>query len=314
VRVTRSLSRIVLLGCLCFAGCGAVAAAPPALPALALDNPAPGVYVHYGKQASMSPENFGDIANIGFIVGNRCAAVIDTGGTYAVGRALHEALRRVTPLPICYVINTHVHPDHVFGNAAFVDDHAAFVGHARLAASLGRRGPNYLHALQRDLGEVADGSTIVAPTRTVETTETIDLGGRRLLLRAWRTAHTDCDLTVYDEATRTFFVGDLAFVGHVPVVDGNLRGFLAVIEELRAIPADRAIPGHGRAASWPDALASESRYLNALLVDVRAAIKAGRTLSETVETVQPAPGAWLLRDEFHRRNVSAAYAELEWDP
>jgi quinoprotein relay system zinc metallohydrolase 2 len=309
----RSLSRVALLVCLCFANCGIAGAAPPALPPLALDNPAPGVYVHYGVQASTSRENFGDIANIGFIVGDRCAAVIDTGGTYAVGRALRAALRRVTALPICYVINTHVHPDHVFGNAAFSEDHPEFVGHARLAASLARRGPNYLHALQRDLGEVADGSTIVAPTRIVETTETIDLGGRRLLLRAWRTAHTDCDLTVYDEATRTFFVGDLAFVGHIPVVDGNLRGFLAVIEELRAIPADRAIPGHGRAAAWPDALASESRYLNALLVDVRAAIKAGRTLSETVETVQPAPGAWLLRDEFHRRNVSAAYAELEWD-
>ena len=167
--------------------------------------------------------------------------------------------------------------------------------------------------MQRDLGEIADGSAIIGPTRTVETSETIDLGGRRLLLRAWRTAHTDCDLTVYDEATRTLFVGDLAFVGHIPVVDGSLRGFLAVIDELRTIPADRAIAGHGRAAAWPDALASETRYLQALLVDVRAAIKAGRTLAETVESVQPASGAWLLRDDFHRRNVSAAYAELEWE-
>jgi len=305
------LSRIAWVSLIAFFPRAAVSAS---LPPLALDNPAPGIYVHYGSQESMSRENSGDIANLGFIVGNRCVAVVDTGGTYAVGRALRDAIRSVTALPVCYVINTHVHPDHVFGNAAFVDDHPQFVGHARLAASLARRGSNYLHALRRDLGDRAEGTAIVAPTQAIEASETIDLGGRPLRLRAWRTAHTDCDLTVYDETTRTFWVGDLAFVGHLPVVDGNLRGFLAVIEELRAIPADRAIPGHGRAASWPDALASESRYLNALLVDVRAAIKAGRTLTETVETVQPAPGAWLLRDEFHRRNVSAAYAELEWDP
>jgi quinoprotein relay system zinc metallohydrolase 2 len=290
------------------------AALAAGLPPLALDNPAPGIYVHYGRLESMSRENAGDIANVGFIVGDRCVAVVDTGGTYVVGRALRDAIRSVTALPICYVINTHVHPDHVFGNAAFIDDHPHFVGHARLAAALARRGPNYLNALRRDLGERAEGTAIVAPTEAVEGTQTIDLGGRRLLLRAWRTAHTDCDLTVYDETTRTLWVGDLAFVGHLPVVDGNLRGFLAVIDELRAIPADVAIPGHGRAGTWPAALVPEARYLAALLRDVRAAIKAGRSLTETIDSVQPDSGTWLLRDEFHRRNVSAAYAELEWDP
>ena len=298
--------------------CLAAGAVGPAIAAaglapLALDNPAPGIYVHYGRQETMSRTNAGDIANMGFIVGKRCVAVVDTGGTYAVGRALREAIRDVTALPICYVINTHVHPDHVFGNAAFIDDRPQFVGHARLAAALARRGPNYLHALERDLGDAAAGTSIVVPTQTVEATDSIDLGERRLRLRAWRTAHTDCDLTVYDEVTRTLWVGDLAFVGHIPVVDGNLRGFLAVIEELGKIPAERAIAGHGRAAAWPDALDAEARYLRALLVDVRTAIKAGRTLSETVDLVQ-ASSEWLLRDDFHRRNVSAAYAELEWDP
>ncbi len=305
------LSRIAWVSLIAWFAREAVAAS---LPPLALDNPAPGIYVHYGRQESMSRENSGDIANLGFIVGNRCVAVVDTGGTYAVGRALRDAIRSVTALPVCYVINTHVHPDHVFGNAAFVDDHPQFVGHARLAASLARRGSNYLHALRRDLGDRAEGTAIVAPTQAIEAIETIDLGGRPLRLRAWRTAHTDCDLTVYDETTRTFWVGDLAFVGHLPVVDGNLRGFLAVIQELRAIPADYAIPGHGRATAWPDALAPEARYLAGLLRDVRTAIKSGRSLTETVDSVEPAPGTWLLGDEFHRRNVSAAYAELEWDP
>ena len=87
----------------------------------ALGNPAPGVYVHYGQQAEMSRANLGDIANLGFVVGTRCVAVIDTGGTYAVGHALREAIRRVTAVPICYVINTHGHPDHVFGNPAFAE-------------------------------------------------------------------------------------------------------------------------------------------------------------------------------------------------
>jgi quinoprotein relay system zinc metallohydrolase 2 len=269
--------------------------------------------VHYGRQAEMTPDNGGDIANMGFVVGARCVAVIDTGGAYAVGVALRRAIRQVSTAPVCYVINTHVHPDHVFGDAAFADDHPQFVGHQRLADAMRRRGPNYLNALQRTLGEGADGTRIVLPTRTVATTEEIDLGGRVLVLRAWRTAHTDNDLTVLDKTSGTMWLGDLAFVGHLPVVDGSLRGFIAVTDELAAMRVERAIPGHGRIEAWPAALAPQSRYLRDLAADVRAAIKAKRTLAEAVETVGHGEDPWLLVDAFHKRNVTAAYAALEWE-
>jgi quinoprotein relay system zinc metallohydrolase 2 len=285
----------------------------PELPDFAVENPAPGVYVHYGQQAEINRANFGDVANLGFVVGARCVAVIDTGGTFAVGRALRQAIRRVATVPVCYVINTHVHPDHIFGNAAFADDRPEFIGHARLADALRWRGPNYLNALRRDLGDVAELSAIVMPTRTIASTADLDLGGRVLSLRAWPTAHTDTDLTVFDRTSQTLWLGDLAFVGHVPVLDGNLRGFLAALEEVKAIRANLAIPGHGRALAWPESIAPEQRYLNSLLTDVRAAIKAKRTLTEALETVDAGHGQWLLFDEFHRRNVTAAYAELEWD-
>jgi quinoprotein relay system zinc metallohydrolase 2 len=288
-------------------------AAPPDIPEFALENPAPGVYVHYGQQAEMSRANLGDIANLGFVVGSRCVAVIDTGGTYAVGRAFRQAIRRVTAVPVCYVINTHGHPDHVFGNPAFAEDRPEFIGHVRLADALRRRGPNYLNALVRNLGDAADQTGVVLPTRAVASTDELDLGDRILSLRAWKTAHTDNDLTVFDQASRTLWLGDLLFVGHVPVVDGNLKGFLAAIDEIKVLRASLVIPGHGRALDWPDAMAAEEHYLRRLRDDVRAAIKAKRTLPETLASVDEGREQWLLFDEFHKRNVSAAYAELEWD-
>ena len=299
--------------CVALAWSQAVAGTPPEMHDFQLENPAPGVYVHYGQQAEMTPANFGDVANVGFVIGARCVAVIDTGGTFAVGRALRQAIRRVTPVPVCYVINTHVHPDHIFGNAAFTDDHAEFIGHARLADAMRRRGPNYLNALRRELGDTAELTAIIMPTRSVVLTEVLDLGGRVLSLRAWPTAHTDTDLTVFDQTSRTLWLGDLVFVGHVPVLDGNLRGFLAALDELNTVRADFAIPGHGRALAWPEAMAPEQRYLAGLLTDVRAAIKAKRTLTETLASAEGGREQWLLFDQFHRRNVTAAYAELEWD-
>jgi quinoprotein relay system zinc metallohydrolase 2 len=292
----------------------AVRAQAPDLADFQIENPAPGVYVHYGDQAQMSAANRGDVANLGFVVGATCVAVIDTGGTYAVGRALRLAIRRVTSLPVCYVINTHVHPDHVFGNQAFIEDKPQFVGHARLVEAMRRRGPNYLRALVRDLGAAAQDTALVLPTLTVADVESLELGGRSLKLRAWPTAHTDTDLTIFDETSGTLWLGDLLFVGHLPVVDGSLRGFIAAIDELKNVPAQRGIPGHGRAGAWPAEMLPEERYLKGLLRDIRSALAAKTPIAEAIETVGCDDAEhWLLVDQFHKRNVSAGYAELEWE-
>lgn len=310
--------------------------------ALGMREVAPGVYVHIGALEEWGPTNAGDVGNLGFVVGERCVAVIDTGGTAEIGRALRSAVRKVTPLPVCHVINTHAHPDHVLGNEAFLLARGAdsgletpkgatwdnrdrrsddppeaspdFVGHERLAAALRTRGPFYLRALSRDFGPGHASTRIVGPTRAVQGTLELDLGGRVLRLQAWPTAHTDADLSVLDPSTGTLFLGDLLFRSHTPVVDGRLRGWLAVMARLSQEPVRLAVPGHGEpTCDWPGALQAQRRYLEKLQSDVRAALKAGWTMSQTVERTAPEPGPWQLLDVFHARNVTAAYAELEWE-
>jgi quinoprotein relay system zinc metallohydrolase 2 len=283
-------------------------------PAFRVRKVAPGVYVHHGHQETATAANRGDIANIGFIVGKRCVAVIDSGGSQAVGSALRQAIRKVSAKPVCYVINTHAHPDHVFGNAAFLPEHPVFVGHVRLAGALATRGQNYTHALQRDLGANADGSEIIAPTLEVTDRLELDLGGRVLELRAWPPAHTDCDLTVFDRKTETLWLSDLLFIGHTPVVDGNLNGWLRTLDILATDKARRVVSGHGDSPNWRQSLADQQRYLHLLRDETRAALRAGETLTQAIEHVGSSErDHWLLFDDFHRRNVTAAYAELEWE-
>jgi quinoprotein relay system zinc metallohydrolase 2 len=256
------------------------------------------------------------------VIGTRCVAVIDTGGTVATGRRLHAALRRITSLPVCYVINTHAHPDHVLGNQAFVDAAQAegaaspqFVGHARLPAALALRGPYYLNALRRDFSAPqAEAARIVVPTVLVQDALQLDLGGRSLSLRAWPTAHTDADLSVLDLDTQTLFLGDLLFIDHTPVLDGRIKGWLAAMAQWRSWPVARVVPGHGApSADWPGAIAPQQHYLEALQADVRRALKQGLTLSQAVAQIAPDRSGWRLLDVFHARNVTAAYAELEWE-
>lgn len=273
--------------------------------------------MHLGRHEETSPANLGDLANIGFIVGERCVAVIDSGGSLAVGQALLAALRTRTERPVCYVINTHMHPDHVFGNAAFASlpQPPRFVGSYRLPAALAGRAGSYRRSLSAALGEAAAGSSIVPPQLPVDGTLRLDLGGRTLLLQSWPTAHTDNDLTVLDETTGTVWLGDLLFEGRIPSVDGSIKGWLAVLKTLRTLPARQVIPGHGALGlPWPAALDAPTRYLETVVAQVRAAIARGLTLAQTVAAADPAEAAdWQLAAAYHRRNVTAAYAELEWE-
>jgi quinoprotein relay system zinc metallohydrolase 2 len=273
----------------------------------------PGVYVHFGANELMNAQNAGAIANVGFVIGGDAVAVIDTGGSVREGRALRQAVQRFTDKEIKYVINTHAHPDHVFGNAAF-EVPAIFVGHHNLPRALAINGPFYIKAFRREMKTALDDVKIVPPTLIVDEEVKLDLGHRSLIVKAWPTSHTDNDLTVFDPTSGVLFAGDLLFVQHVPVLDGSVRGWLKTIEDLARIPATSVVPGHGGVSDWPDALAAERTYLQRLESDCRDLIKRGIPLAQAADIAGTSQKSnWELFDEYNKRNATAAYSELEWE-
>jgi len=277
---------------------------------------ADGVFVHTGRHEVYSHENAGDIANASFVVGSEAVAVIDTGGSFKVGEALRAAIAERTDRPVKFVVNTHMHPDHVFGNAAFEADGPVYLAHHKMPRGLAARADRYLAINADMLGPSAfQGTRIVMPTRGIDDETRINLGQRDLVLTPHPTAHTDNDLTVFDTKSKTLFLGDLLFSGHIPTLDGSIRGWLRILDQFKAMSAERVVPGHGPASmTWPAALEPQQRYLRTITREVRALISEGRTLAEAAKSVGTEERRhWKLFDEFHKRTVSAAYAELEWE-
>lgn len=287
----------------------AVATAAP----LQMHEIAPGVYVHQGAHQDFDDANYdGDIANIGFVVGKQAVAVIDTGGSFDIGSALAQAVAKTTELPIRYVINTHVHPDHILGNAAFADDNVQFVGHAQLAAVMYESQDAYL----REAPARADGgkNSLVLPTIKVSEPQRLDLGGRTLLLQSWGPAHSTTDLTVLDEQTETLWTGDLLFTERTPSIDGDVKGWIQAIQAIQQKPVARLVPGHGpspkdQAAAWD----AQRRYLQTLLSDIAQGIAQGQDMSDVMQhAAAQEKDRWQLFDVINPRNVNLLFPKMEW--
>ncbi len=295
---------------------GAAFCAPRPETGLAFDEVVPGVFVHLGAVAEAGPDNLGDVANIAFVVGSHSVAVIDAGGSRAVGEAAYLAIRERTDLPIVALILTHMHPDHVFGAAVFREAGAGIIGRAGLGRALAERDESYREGFSALIGaEGFLGTEIVPPDREVTAVETLDLGGRVLRITPRPTAHTATDLTVFDTGAGVLFAGDLVFHDHAPALDGSLKGWQAVLAAMAEESASLMVPGHGGPVlPWPEGAEPLRRYLDTLAADTRAALAAGQPLSAAAREIGRGEAAnWRLFDLFNARNATTAYTELEWE-
>lgn len=179
---------------------------------------AEGMYVHHGQHQDIDDGYQGDICNLGVVIGDDAIAVIDSGGSKHIGEQLLQAIRNISKLPVRYVINTHVHPDHTYGNAAFQGEPVHFVGHEKLANTMLLRKEQYEKLNASLLGDAGKASATILPDTAVHGQLSLDLGGRILQLQSQTVAHTHTDLTVLDSKSNTLFTGDLVFAQRTPVV------------------------------------------------------------------------------------------------
>jgi cyclase len=252
-------------------------------------------------------------ANTGIIVGDDSVLVVDARLTPRMARELIDMAAYVTPKPIRYLVDTHHHGDHSFGNVSFAP-FAAIIGHANTRRALERDpemhkgwAARYPHVAD-DLAEVV----ITPPVITFEDKLTISLGAHTVELRHFGPAHTDNDSVVAVPGARVAFMGDLVCNGFNAVLsDGDSAGWERALEAVQsAWNVQRLVPGHGPTADG-GALAEQRAYLRALRQAVRELRDAGVSAEQAQQQLAAVPGfehyqnrSWL------QRGIPRLYAEL----
>ena len=190
--------------------------------------------------------------NIGAIVGDDGVLIVDTRASHRQADELRRDLRAITSLPVTEVVNTHMHWDHVFGNARFRP--APIRGHERCAAALRANGEAQRAALPDRYPELVDEFAeveIVPPDRTFDERATVTWGGRSVELRHLGRGHTDNDIVVVvpgprPDAPEVVFAGDLLENGAPPWFgDSFPLDWPATAEAIVALMGTLVVPGHG---------------------------------------------------------------------
>jgi glyoxylase-like metal-dependent hydrolase (beta-lactamase superfamily II) len=188
--------------------------------------------------------------NIGVVLGEGAALVIDTRSTHAQAREIQDDLRELTRDPVTVVVDTHAHFDHCFGNHVFRP--AAIWGHARAVPFLERTAGVRRVRVAREHPELAadlDEVVIDPPDRTFDETGNPEVGGRRVELHFLGRGHTDHDIVVRVPDANVLFVGDLLENGAVPFfADGYPLDWPETAFRVAEMSTGVVVPGHGQHA------------------------------------------------------------------
>ena len=245
---------------------------------------------------------------IGVVVGSAGVLVVDTRTTPGHAAELHADIRRITPLPVTGVVNTHGHSDHVFGNWSFRP--VPIWGHIRCAEMVLRTGELQRAALRNalppDLAADLDGVVLDPPERTFDERAVLEFDGRQIDLRYLGRGHTDNDIVVLIPDAGVCFAGDLLENGAPPFFgDGFPIDWPATIESLIALAPAVVVPGHGDVA--------DRAFAAAQLEDLRAVAELARAVHEGVLGVEEAVRRGPFGPGASREPIRRGVAQLRGD-
>lgn len=214
------------------------------------------VYAYADVKGASPQKSFG--ANAGIIVGRDGIVVVDTLISAKEAQRLIRDIRKVSDKPIRYVVNTHWHLDHAFGNSEFEKIGAIIVSHDADKANLIANGQETLNnAKAHGLTDDDMAGTILAyPVLFFSDRLRIDLGDQTVDLIYPGPSHSRSSIMVYVPQRKVLFAGDILFTGYHPFTgEGDIEAWIKALDGIMAFDVSKIIPGHGPVSTKQDVIA-----------------------------------------------------------
>jgi len=270
------------------------------------------VYLIPDEKAAMVP-------NVGIIVGSKATLVVDPGMGVRSGEVVLREARKISKNAELYIVNTHFHPEHTTGEAAFpaTTKIVRAVAQQQDVDEMGLKWVGNFSSRSPVIADVLKGiDGFRVPAELFEKEKTLDLGGVRVRVMRLGPGHTRGDTVVFVEGDRVLFSGDLAMKQLFPAFatpQSRSRSWLASLDQLDALKPRTVIGAHYPVTD-ASVIGEYRDYLKALQARVAEVKRQGKTSDETAEQ---------LRAEFHAKYpdwaqplrvhsaVTAIYAELQ---
>jgi len=251
--------------------------------------------------------------NAGFVIGDDGVLVIDTFQDPEPAAALLAAIRKITNLPIRFVVNTHYHLDHVNGNDIFAAAGAVIIAHRNARAWIHTENIKMIDP-PVTAEKTARVQSIVLPNVVYDSSVDLYLGSRRVNVRYYP-GHTGGDSVVWVPDAHVVFCGDLLWKDHIPnLIDASTSAW---IKTLGAIEADCGesswVPGHGGVANAED-ISIFRKYISDLRLAVSRETAKGKSGDSLVQAILPSLrssyGKWGFFDELAGPGILQTADEL----
>lgn len=253
------------------------------------------------------------VGNAGFVIGSDAVLVVDAFATPAAAEELAAQIRKLTPLPVRWVVNTHYHFDHVGGDAVFTRGGASVVAQENERAWVRTENLKWRKEITAEDREML--SRLVLPDVTHRDGLTIWLGGRRVDVLS-QPGHTGGDSAVFVPSANVLFGGDLIWKNTVPnLIDASTEPWVSTLDGfLQNHPATTFVPGHGELARALDVRYFRD-YLAGLRFGVARGLAKGKSGKDLVDLLLPMQrtryGTWKWFDDFAQRNIELTEQEIK---
>lgn len=259
-------------------------------------------------------ENEGMNANAGFIVTPAGVVVVDSGPSYRVAQAMHAAIRKVTRLPVKFVINTGGQDHRWLGNGYFKQLGAEIFASRKARVDMEARGAMELEGLRETLYAKLAATVPVYPTRLFDRDETLKLGGMEIRMLFFAGGHTPGDSVVWLPESRVMFSGDLIFVDRLLGVwpFSNTGNWLSSFAEIEKLDPRVIVPGHGRLCDLAKARRDTHDYLFLVRDHMKRALDQGVDLQTAVTSLDQSRFKYLQHYQLlSGGNANRTYLEME---